>query len=180
MSRSETKLLAVWQIGGELTDVRVARWTLAPDDTAKYIDNRGERDHVFPATHDFEWQATSRADHILGRHPHVNILDTVFALRETRSDRLLNRRAIQPVDDNRWHVTGLTSLRRLGRYFGIELPETKTVTVAGVLQETLGRLPQQGDTCQWGAFHLLVTDVPRRGNLLVEITLLPSSRRASG
>ena len=43
-----------------------------------YIDNRGERDHVFPPTHDFEWTATVREDHIAGRYPHVNILDEVF------------------------------------------------------------------------------------------------------
>ncbi|MBL4687421.1 MAG: DNA repair ATPase, partial [Nannocystaceae bacterium] len=48
LSRSETKLLAVWQIGGEVSDVRVARWALAPSGEAKYVDNRGERDYEFP------------------------------------------------------------------------------------------------------------------------------------
>jgi len=75
---TETKLLAVFQTGATARDVKVLRWAVDPGGRVTYIDNRGERDHVFPATHDFEWQATSRADHILGRHPHVNILDTVF------------------------------------------------------------------------------------------------------
>jgi hypothetical protein len=75
---TETKLLAVFQTGATARDVKVLRWAVDPDGKVTYIDNRGERDHVFPPTHDFEWTATSRADHILGRHPHVNILDTVF------------------------------------------------------------------------------------------------------
>ena len=72
------KLLAVFQIGEKIGDVRVFRWAVAPDGAVSYIDNRGERDHVFPPTHDFEWTATVREDHIQGRYPHVNILDEVF------------------------------------------------------------------------------------------------------
>ena len=75
---TETKLLAVFQTGATARDVKVLRWAVDPGGRVTYIDNRGERDHVFPPTHDFEWQATSRSDHTLGRHPHVNILDTVF------------------------------------------------------------------------------------------------------
>ncbi|MCA9711172.1 MAG: DNA repair ATPase, partial [Myxococcales bacterium] len=78
LSRSETKLLAVWQIGGELTDVRVARWTLAPDDSARYVDNRGERDYEFPPQHDFEWTVLTREDQISGDYPHMSIRDKVF------------------------------------------------------------------------------------------------------
>ena len=43
-----------------------------------YLDNRGERDHVFPPSHDFEWIETTREDHVLGRHPHISIDDEVF------------------------------------------------------------------------------------------------------
>ncbi|MEM7158097.1 MAG: DNA repair ATPase [Myxococcota bacterium] len=78
LSRSETKLLAVWQIGGELTDVRVARWTLSPDDVATYVDNRGERDYEFPPQHDFEWTQLTREDQISGEYPHISIRDRVF------------------------------------------------------------------------------------------------------
>ena len=71
------KLLAVFQTGERAEDVRVFRWAVdGPEPT--YVDNRGERDHSFPPTHDFTWTATSRDGHILGRHPHVNVLDEVF------------------------------------------------------------------------------------------------------
>ena len=75
LRRLGDKLLAVFQIGEKLHDVRVFRWAIANDGSVTYIDNRGERDHVFPPTHDFEWTATTRENHIAGRHAHVNILD---------------------------------------------------------------------------------------------------------
>lgn len=78
LSRTETKLLAVWQIGGEITDVRVARWTVLPTGGTKYVDNRGERDYEFPPQHDFEWRTATREMHSAGEYPHVSILDKVF------------------------------------------------------------------------------------------------------
>lgn len=73
------KLLAGFQIGERRDDIRVFRWALSPDGSVlEYIDNRGERDIEMPPAYDFEWHATSREDTVHGRHPHVNILDTVF------------------------------------------------------------------------------------------------------
>ena len=78
LTRDESKLLAVFQIGKQLSDVRVFRWGLDANGQATYIDNRGERDFVFPPAHDFEWTATTREDHVSGRHPHISVLDEVF------------------------------------------------------------------------------------------------------
>ncbi|WP_232522643.1 DNA repair ATPase [Chitinibacter sp. GC72] len=72
------KLLVAFQIGLRPTDVRVFRWQMNRDGSVHYIDNRGERDIVLPPAHDFDWVATTRAEHINGKHPHVNILDTLF------------------------------------------------------------------------------------------------------
>ncbi|MFN3987504.1 MAG: DNA repair ATPase [Rhodocyclaceae bacterium] len=74
----QQKLLAAFQIGQQLHDIRVFRWTVESDGSLRYLDNRGERDIALPPTHDFEWTATTREDHVGGKHPHVNILDTVF------------------------------------------------------------------------------------------------------
>ena len=72
-------LLACFQIGDRIDDVRVFRWSISADgDTIKYIDNRGERDIELPATQDFEWTEVKREDTVSGRHPHFNILDKVF------------------------------------------------------------------------------------------------------
>lgn len=76
--RPEGKMLAVFRVGDKLDDIKAFRWAVSPDGEAQYIDNRGERDHVFPPRYDFEWIATTRDDHVRGRHPHVNILNEVF------------------------------------------------------------------------------------------------------
>ncbi len=77
-TRSETNLLAVFQVGNDIADVRVFRWLLDPQGNASYVDNRGERDFTFPPSHDFEWRLTTRDDRREGRHPHVSIRDKVF------------------------------------------------------------------------------------------------------
>jgi len=100
-----------------------------------------------------------------------DILDTIFSRAPSRSERLLRREPIRRVSDGLWHVTGMTSLRRLVRYFGTERPASKSVTLAGVVQEMLERLPQPGDECRWGPFKLKVLDVGDRGQLLVELTI---------
>ncbi len=78
LRRIEGKVLAVFQTGEKISDIRVFRWAVDPLGKVVYIDNRGERDHVFPVSHDFEWTPTTRESYVLGRHPHVSILDEVF------------------------------------------------------------------------------------------------------
>ncbi|WP_338846119.1 DNA repair ATPase [Massilia sp. W12] len=72
------KLLAAFQIGERASDLRVFRWQLADAGQPAYIDNRGERDIALPPSHDFEWHKTTREQHVIGKHSHINILDTLF------------------------------------------------------------------------------------------------------
>jgi len=78
LRRVEGKLLAVFQTGPRTEDTKVLRWKVSVDGDLSYEDNRGERDHVFPPSHDFEWTETRRQDHISGRFPHISILGKVF------------------------------------------------------------------------------------------------------
>ncbi|WP_432984181.1 DNA repair ATPase [Dactylosporangium sp. CA-233914] len=83
LRRLDGKLLAVFQTGPRTDDIKVLRWsvdTARPNETGNvsYVDNRGERDHVFPPSHDFEWIPVGREHHVLGRHPHISIEDVVF------------------------------------------------------------------------------------------------------
>ena len=77
LRRTDTHILMVFQTGQRLTDIKVLRFGLERDSVI-YLDNRGEPDHVFPPAHDFEWTRTTRDDHVIGEHPHVNINDTIF------------------------------------------------------------------------------------------------------
>ena len=78
LRKMDGKVLAIFQTGARTEDIRVLRWQVAVDGSVSYLDNRGERDHVFPPSHDFEWVATVRENHVLGRHPHISISDEVF------------------------------------------------------------------------------------------------------
>ncbi len=72
------KLLMGFQIGERIEDIRVFRWAVMPGGKVEYIDNRGERDIQLPSAYDFEWTECQRDDVVHGKHPHLNILDTVF------------------------------------------------------------------------------------------------------
>ena len=72
------QFLAAFQIGERIEDMRVFRWSVGTDGSVRYVDNRGERDIALPAPHDFEWTRAGREQAVNGRHPHMNILDTVF------------------------------------------------------------------------------------------------------
>ena len=78
MAIRDGKLLASFQIGERITDIRVFRWSISSDGSeVRYIDNRGERDIALPAPFDFEWQRATREMVVEGRF-HLNILDTLF------------------------------------------------------------------------------------------------------
>ncbi|MFC3835549.1 MULTISPECIES: DNA repair ATPase [Deinococcus] len=71
-------LLAAFQIGARSSDMRVFRWSLPAAGGASYVDARGERELAPPAPFDFEWVRAGRELEVSGRHPHLNILDTLF------------------------------------------------------------------------------------------------------
>ncbi|ATL30910.1 DNA repair ATPase [Streptomyces formicae] len=75
---TDGRLLAVFRTGEKTEDIRVLRWALSSDGGAEFLDARGERDHVFPPSHDVTWTEATREDHVLGRHPHVSIGGEVF------------------------------------------------------------------------------------------------------
>ncbi|MGV9557038.1 DNA repair ATPase [Streptomyces sp. NPDC003401] len=78
LRRVEGRLLAVFRTGAEAGDLRVLRWGIADDGRVSFLDARGDRDHVPPPAHDFTWTATTREDHVLGRHPHVSVEGELF------------------------------------------------------------------------------------------------------
>ena len=98
-----------------------------------------------------------------------DILELIFSDRSSRSERLLNREPVKPVSEGVWEVLGMTNLRVLEEYFGIKLPEARRVTVGGVIQETLQRIPEIGDECHWGPFQFNVTDTIDDDQILVRM-----------
>jgi putative hemolysin len=107
----------------------------------------------------------------IGILTYEDILDAMFTGNPSRSERLLNRPAIEQVGEAVWRVTGVTGLRQLAVELDVELPSARSATVAGILQETLHRLPVQGDTAQWGPFAMHVLQFDSYARMLVELRL---------
>ncbi|MEU5720126.1 DNA repair ATPase [Streptomyces sp. NPDC020403] len=79
LRRVNGRLLAVFRTGETAEDIRVLRWALGPDGApGAFLDARGDRDHVLPPSHDFEWIPVGREAYVPGRHPHIAVLDTLY------------------------------------------------------------------------------------------------------
>lgn len=98
-----------------------------------------------------------------------DILRAIFGEGESRSERLLNLAEITATDDDGWHASGMVTVRSLANIVGEELPETHSVTLAGVVHEVLGRMPQVGDAGVWGPLAFEVSETFERGKLSVRL-----------
>ncbi len=89
-----------------------------------------------------------------------DVLDLVFSSRRTRSERLLHQQPLRQVREGVWKASGMTNVRVVAERLGCALPESDSVTLVGVLQESLQRLPAVGDRCLWGPLELEVVSTP--------------------
>ena len=97
-----------------------------------------------------------------------DIMEAIFAS-PSAAINTMGRPLFAKTGEAKWEVTGATRIKQLERSLGIKLPETRDATIAGVLQSQLRRLAQVGDNIAWGTFTLQVTEVPRRGEMYVQI-----------
>ncbi len=82
-----------------------------------------------------------------------DLIEAMFRV-DTSDTRGFSQPAFTQTGELQWEVTGTTSLRRIERAIDLKLPKGKNVTVAGLLQNHLRRLPRIGDKCQWGKFPI--------------------------
>lgn len=84
---------------------------------------------------------------------------------------------IELLEEGRYRLDGAVTLRRLSKQCGLNLPAAKSVTVAGMLQESLQRLPAEGDEVIWGEYRFTVIDSPRPGRLTAIVEQLPEAEQ---
>ena len=74
LTRTDKHLFAVFQIGSSWEDKKVFRWTIQPDGSLVYVDDRGEREKDFhpPPPHEFDWQVPDINWQVEGRHIHID------------------------------------------------------------------------------------------------------------
>ena len=98
-----------------------------------------------------------------------DIIATLFTREHGRSMGLLNRRELQLIAENCWQLTGLTSLRTLERKFNVSFRKYSSLTVGGLLRETLERLPRVGDRCRVEMLQFYVISVDDDHGLVIEM-----------
>ena len=101
-----------------------------------------------------------------------DILDTLFNYAPSRSKRILDQNPIHQINSEKCLLSVMTNLRQLSRRLQVELPTSRSLTVSGIIQESLHRIAQSGDATDWGPFRLRVLEMPARGHMLVELTLI--------
>lgn len=102
-----------------------------------------------------------------------DMMGAIFEEESSRSARLLATASIAEVGEGRWRVTMMTNLRRLSRRFGVELDPCMSLTVGGILQELLQRVPVAGDEATWSGFRFRVIQSADDGPLMAELSLEP-------
>lgn len=100
-----------------------------------------------------------------------DMMEEIFSTAHGRSERILQRKTFEEIGAGIYLVSGMTSIRRLAKHFGRELPETRHATINGILQEELERIPEVEDEVDWGPFHFVVVEQHSEGHILVRLTL---------
>ncbi|QDV27558.1 CNNM domain-containing protein [Aureliella helgolandensis] len=102
------------------------------------------------------------------------IFEAILQTENLHSQRELAIAEVQLESPGVWIATGMTKLRRLERVLGRRLEFSRSLTVGGVVQEQLKRLPETGDICFAGDLKFEVVETAARGETLVRISDSPS------
>jgi putative hemolysin len=102
-----------------------------------------------------------------------DIFEAILHSETSESHRELARAEVRLQSPGVWLATGMTKLRRLERLMGRRLDVSRNLTVGGVVQQQLRRLPEKGDVCALENLLLEVVDAGQRGEVLVRITEAP-------
>ncbi|MEM6330690.1 MAG: CNNM domain-containing protein [Planctomycetota bacterium] len=73
-----------------------------------------------------------------------------------------------------WQATGRTTLRRIAKQLEVELPATKSVTLGGLMQEQLHRVPAAGDSLLWGGFVWRVAPQQDSAGMVIDFRPAPA------
>jgi CBS domain containing-hemolysin-like protein len=69
---------------------------------------------------------------------------------------------VQPLGDERWIISGLLRVDEVADAVGLAMPEGDYETVAGLVLERLGRIPDVGDEVELDGWQLTVIRMDRR------------------
>ena len=107
-----------------------------------------------------------------------DVLEEIVGEIEDEYDRRRQRTLIRRLSQTEALVDGDTEIRRLNRTLGLSLPEEEAVTVAGLILETLGDIPEPGTKLRFGSVEITVEEATEREIQTVRVTILPQEKSA--
>ncbi|MBC7097699.1 HlyC/CorC family transporter [Candidatus Bipolaricaulota bacterium] len=107
-----------------------------------------------------------------------DILEEIVGEIEDEYDRPRSRQLIRRLSSTEAVVDGDAEVRLVNRTLGLELPEGEAVTIAGLILEKLGDIPDPGARLQIDGALLTVEGATEREITSVRITLLPEEESA--
>ncbi|MFN3346346.1 MAG: hemolysin family protein [Candidatus Bipolaricaulaceae bacterium] len=106
-----------------------------------------------------------------------DVLEEIVGEIEDEYDRKRQRTLIRRLSATEALVDGDTEVRRLNRTMGLDLPAEEAVTVAGLILETLGDIPEPGTKVRFGTIELTVEEATEREIQTVRVTILPAEQK---
>jgi putative hemolysin len=107
-----------------------------------------------------------------------DVLEEIVGEIEDEYDRRRQRTLIRRLSQTEALVDGDTEIRRLNRTLGLSLPEEEAVTIAGLILETLGDIPEPGTKLRFGSVEITVEEATEREIQTVRVTILPQEKTA--
>ncbi|HIE48031.1 TPA: HlyC/CorC family transporter [Candidatus Bipolaricaulota bacterium] len=107
-----------------------------------------------------------------------DILEEIVGEIEDEYDRPRSRQLIRRISAAEAVVDGDAEVRLVNRTLGLELPEDEAVTIAGLILEKLGDIPDPGARLQIDRALLTVEGATEREITSVRVTLLPQEEPA--
>ena len=107
-----------------------------------------------------------------------DVLEEIVGEIEDEYDRRRQRTLIRRLSQTEALVDGDTEIRRLNRTLGLSLPEEEAVTVAGLILETLGDIPEPGTKLRFGSVEITVEEATEREIQTVRVTIFPEEKSA--
>jgi putative hemolysin len=107
-----------------------------------------------------------------------DVLEEIVGEIEDEYDRRRQRTLIRRLSQTEALVDGDTEIRRLNRTLGLSLPEEEAVTIAGLILETLGDIPEPGTKLRFGSVEITVEEATEREIQTVRVIILPQEKTA--
>ncbi|MCX7750289.1 MAG: hemolysin family protein [Candidatus Bipolaricaulota bacterium] len=105
-----------------------------------------------------------------------DILEEIVGEIEDEYDRRRPRPLIRRLSPTEAIVDGDAEVRTVNRTLGLDLPESEAVTMAGLVLEKLGDIPEPGTTLRVGRAEIAVERASAREIHALRLTLLPEAR----